>query len=462
MVLRVFNMSDELVFSYFFPPSNDVAGLVLSKRLISENRHVDVVQSKDGALDLDFGKCIDEIVDNRIQIDANCDANYPKCVFKFIRKAKQELKTMDKKYSTITSIVWPIVNHFLALEYKFMHPDVFWNAEFSDPILYDTNNEKRERKLNHEKYINKLNNKITRFNEKNGKNFDLITNPSDMFYLVEYLTFIFADNIVFNNPNQREMMLNKFDENIKSFVLDKSEVKHYPPLPEKYYHIKEFKEDLNENEIHIGYFGNYYSKRHFESVFSAFEILNHKYKSKLKFHFYISNHEFLKEITQDLEISENLVLKNTIDYLDFLNLIKKFDVLMVNDIITEDCYDFNPYIPSKYFDYLGSGRDIWTISEKNSVLSTKDAKYKSNIQDFKTNYDALIKILEDNGYVDDDYSMKDINKYYEKRITNLNKIIESEYTQHINCKNKLKIQGEQEKIEPEEKFSKRLKKIIKR
>jgi hypothetical protein len=258
------------------------------------------------------------------------------------------------------------------------------------------------------------------------------------------------------------MMLNKFDENIKSFVLDKSEVKHYPPLPEKYYHIKEFKEDLNENEIHIGYFGNYYSKRHFESVFSAFEILNHKYKSKLKFHFYISNHEFLKEITQDLEISENLVLKNTIDYLDFLNLIKKFDVLMVNDIITEDCYDFNPYIPSKYFDYLGSGRDIWTISEKNSVLSTKDAKYKSNIQDFKTNYDALIKILEDNGYVDDDYSMKDINKYYEKRITNLNKIIESEYTQHINCKNKLKIQGEQEKIEPEEKFSKRLKKIIKR
>ena len=88
-------MSDELVFSYFFPPSNDVAGLVLSKRLISENRHVDVVQSNDGKLDLDFGKCIDEIVDNRIQIDANCDANYPKCVFKFIREAKNELKTHE-------------------------------------------------------------------------------------------------------------------------------------------------------------------------------------------------------------------------------------------------------------------------------------------------------------------------------------------------------------------------------
>ena len=51
------------------------------------------------------------------------------------------------------------------------------------------------------------------------------------------------------------------------------------------------------------------------------------------------------------------------EYLDFLNLTTKFDVLIATDLSTYDNFKINPYLPSKIADYTGSGRDIWMIYE---------------------------------------------------------------------------------------------------
>ena len=37
----------------------------------------------------------------------------------------------------------------------------------------------------------------------------------------------------------------------------------------------------------------------------------------------------------------------------------------------------NPFLPSKYADYLGAGRDIWALVERGSALDKAQVTYKA-------------------------------------------------------------------------------------
>ena len=194
-------------------------------------------------------------------------------------------------------------------------------------------------------------------------------------------------------------------------------------MDSKYYYLNEADVDLDENYINIAFFGTYYPNRHFESIFYAFDSLNHKYKDKIKLHMYVSDTKFVKDLIEGLDIKENIVINEIVDYLDFLNLTTKFDVLIATDLVTHDNFKINPYLPSKIADYTGSGRDIWMIYEKGSVMSKSDIKYKSDVRDYSTSRDVLIDILEDHGYVDENLSYDEY--YFDKRLTLLNEYLSS-------------------------------------
>ncbi len=218
--------------------------------------------------------------------------------------------------------------------------------------------------------------------------------------------------------------------------MEKSETKLHPTLGHEFYKIKNIDLNIDAGYINIGYFGNdYYGKRHFENLFYSLESLNHKYKEKIRLHIFLKDISLIERLVNDLDVSSNIFIRKPVEYLEFLNATTQFDVLIVNDLITENVFDKNPYIPSKTSDYLGSGRDIWGICESGSILSSLDIKYKSDIHDYDSSRNVLIQILEDNNYIDNNYSFND---YFESRLTYLNEIVESDYRQKIKLNEEIK------------------------
>ena len=414
---------DELYISYMFSPSDFVSGITVAKRIVDNNNLVDVLQVKsENKIGSEFNDYIDDYIHERIVLDLDCEADSPKCIFEFIKMA---MGSLHDDYKRIYSRSWYMSNHLLAAEYKFKNPSVFWQAEFSDPLMYDMSNELKTSKwkiIDNPEYIDNLNREIEKLNRINSTDFPLIENKSSAFYITEYLCYLFSDEIIFTNPNQKELMLKQFPHDVYEYVNKKSVIKIHPTFTEKFYHIKESNIELDDNKINLAYFGNqYYGKRHFEGLFYALESLNHKFKDKIKLHIFISRQDFVKELIDDLSISDNIVIRKPVSYLEFLNACTKFDVLIVNDSLTLGKFDKNPYLPSKYSDYLGAGKDIWAIYEPGSVLSTMDVKYSSSGYDYDDCRNMLISILNDNGYVDDDYSFED---YYLKRLTYLNELLD--------------------------------------
>lgn len=411
-------MTTELVISYYFPPSDNISGIVLSKRIINNNKQVDVITTSHGE------SFVDEYVKNRYVVDINHPKDSPKAIFEFIDKS---MDIIDNEYESVVSRSWEMSNHFLALEYKFKNPDTYWKAEFSDPLLHDIDNKintKKKHEIDDEEFFSHVNRKIQELGD-----FPLLENLSSTFFTIEYLTFLFADEIIFTNVNQRDLMLKQFPIDLTDYVFKKSTISPHPSLPGQYYHKSKSDVELDSECINIAYFGEwYYGKRHFESIFYALDSLNHKFKDKIRFYIFISNEKLLN----DLKVSDNIIVKKPLDYLTFLNATTKFDILLVNDLSTKDSWQLNPYLPSKVSDYMGSTSDIWAITEKGSSLDLMDLKYKSDIYDYSTSADVLVQILEDRGFVDNEYTLND--DYYVKRLTYLNELLEKSYNKNENLK----------------------------
>lgn len=420
---------DELVISFLFPPNDSVSGITVYKRIIENNKMVDVLEAKPLQDEDDFNT----LINDKIYVDMDCDDDWSECIFKFIHKG---MKSIKKNYSTIYSRSWLMANHFLAAEYKFKNNHVYWRAEFSDPLIYDlSNNEKTYKQMivDDEKYINKINNQIKDLN----KDLPLIENNSSAYFIAEYLVYLFSDEIIFTNKNQRKIMLEQFPVDVKDMVMAKSVIKPHPTLPDEYYHLKKSSLKLDDDYINIAYFGNdYYGRRHFEGLFYAMESLNHKFKDKIRLYIYINDKKLIKRLVSDLQVKDNVIIRKPLEYFEFLNATTGFDVLVVNDVSTRDSYKINPYLPSKLSDYLGSSANIWAITESGSTLSEADVKYKSDLYDYTSSARVLAEILEDNAFSDDEYSICD--DYYHRRLTFLNELVEKEFRKNQRLKMKLK------------------------
>ena len=421
---------DELYISYFFPPDGQVSGINVLKRIIENEKKVDILHANS-----DTPNFSNDFINQHIIVDISCNYDWANCIFEFIEKG---LKAIDNDYKKIYSRSWLMSNHFLACAYKFKNSECYWSAEFSDPLIFDLSNKKKSYKemiIDNPEYINEINDKITQYNKLNQTNFALIKNKTSAYFICEYITYLFADEIIFTNPNQRQVMLNQFPVDIKEHILNKTKIKIHSSLPLKYYYLKEVDLNLNEDNINIAYFGNeYYGKRHFESLFYAVESLNHKYKNKLRFYFFISNDALLKSLINTLESKDLFIVKKPLEFFEFLNATTQFDILMVNDVITKNNFDVNPYLPSKLSDYLTSNKDIWALYEKGSMLSQFDLKYKSDILNFNDSCHKLVKILKDYDFHDENYTIDD--DYIFKRLTSLNELYEREFNRNITLKRK--------------------------
>lgn len=446
---------EDLVVSYNFPPSTDVSGIILAKRIIEAGEKVDLLKvSLDDELDHDFESLVNEYINEKKSFEMSHDPNFLNGIKEYVEKGLETIEEFNKDYKSIKSRSWPLATHFLSFEYKLKNPDVFWKAEFSDPLLFNIYNEKRDfedRDIKNQDYIDKVNCEIRKLNKEGDHNFPELEYGVNAFLLSEYLPFLFADEILFTNSNQREVMLKQFPFDVYDFVMKKSIVKRHPTLDESFYHVKDADIELDSDSINIGYFGTFIGKRHFEYIFYAFETLNHKFKDKIKFYLYVSDADFLKDLSKELEIANNIIVKDKLSLLEFLNVTTKFDVLLVNDSFTSDCFEINPYLPSKFSDYLGSNTDIWAICEESSVLNSFEVKYKSYLNDYDSCREILLEILNDKGLMDD-ADFKNEKEYLAHRFTSLNKLLESEHKRkNSNRQEVLKLRKEVKKLKKENK-----------
>ena len=91
----------------------------------------------------------------------------------------------------------------------------------------------------------------------------------------------------------------------------------------------------------------------------------------------------------------NVRINGYVPYLEFLNVSTNFDALVVNDTDTvRSAFSVNPFLPSKYADYAGSGTAVWGIVVEDSPLSKLPLTYCTASGDSAQASKVLDELLE--------------------------------------------------------------------
>lgn len=385
------DLAKTLYISYCFPPFVDTSGVVMAKRINQGKQPVDVVfndmidvRAMDPSLEVIANPYIDtKYMINTVSSFSN--ANYIKS---FVDKVKKSVELY--KYNQIYSRALWAGSHMAAFEFKEENNNIKWIAEFSDPILFDIKNQERKAGYFSAKEVKRLKKKVPR-------NFEKYVN-NNLFNMCEVLPFIFADEIVFTNINQQSVMLERFSEEFQNMVYKKSVISKHPSLDEYYYDIDKHYVSLDQSEYNIGYFGNFYETRSASDIINiAKTVKDANIKAKL----YIFTNDTSKVRSQVItqNVSDIVQVNTYLKYFEFLNASKEFDCLILSDANTKDYMKKNPYLASKYSDYISSGTDIWSLYENGSVLSeiVKDNNSRvvgselGNIEEIK---ETLFKLTE--------------------------------------------------------------------
>ena len=371
------NLANTLYIGYCFPPYSDPSGIVLAKRVRERKEVVDVISHdmyKVRDVDFSLNKIARQFIDEHFILSGLTSFRNWKEIEQFIIRGLSKFEAKGKRYNKVYSrVLWP-ASHFLAYEIKKRDSKIFWSAEFSDPSLYDSIGQVRHSNINTVKYLKKLSNEIPKeWNDYIDEN---------IFNLVEIIPFIFADEVIFTNINQMNIMIERIkDSSLKDYVMNKSKIEPHP-LPDKImYHARELYFPLDKNYEHVGYFGSFYENRTVEHMV---KMINKHYKhinivKPIQLHIF-TNQGDVKKFDNTVISNVNVKVYRYRPYLEFLNILNKFDYLVIMDTITKGFYSSNPYLPSKLSDYLNSNAEIIAFVEKGSPMYYReDISYKIEI-----------------------------------------------------------------------------------
>lgn len=406
-----FNKStNSLVISNAFPPTIDTSANVVTKRILTNRKYVDVISGthyKREGRDFSLANVVRGFIRDKMEIEVN-NAYFHFDGIKFVREGLEALNEKPTYENVYSRAQW-VPSHLLGFFYKISH-NTHWTAEFSDPIIYDLDGNLMTPPIKDESFVNEVNMALP-------KEFANVKVTDTVNEVAEYITFIMADELVFTNENQMNVMVEDFPE-LREMVLAKSRIGKHPTLDEFYYHIQVPEYEIDEDYVNFAYFGTLYGSRSFEEFVAGFSNLNDEFKDKFRLHVFTPNTEMFKHVLPP-ELLEKTEINTSAEYFDFINLTTKMDVLLVEDAITKHVYDLNPYLPSKISDYLGSGGDIWAICDKGSIMDEMDEiKYKSYLNNLNSSKKIINQIMADKLKVNvevDDLTPEELIEYYQKR-----------------------------------------------
>lgn len=377
-----------LAFLFCFPPFSDPSSIVAAKRLIRSGLPVDVVQGdlrRLRAIDPTLSRDRIKVVRRSFTIPKPVSFGDPRIVFlNGLIGAVYGLASAvwGRSYSTIYSRSnWP-TSHAAALIFKYLRPDGYWVAEFSDPLTLDVRGERREGKAVPRGLVQLI-------SQASGISFPR-TVTINSFELLEILTLAISDTAIFTNENQMSVTIAQYPVALREQFMKKSLVLPQPAPPESWFSAAASPIGPMERPVKIGYFGSVSSRGDIKTVV---ELITEEFDdNSLQLHIFSTGKD-LKSVGSS---SEAIQLREPLPYLKFLAVLREFDILLVADSITDGSfYDKNPYLPSKLSDYKGSGSAIWAIAESGSTLDSIEVPYKSRSGNVDEHRKVLQRIIND-------------------------------------------------------------------
>ncbi|MGY0618351.1 glycosyltransferase [Lysobacter sp. A378] len=369
---ELFNGSaDKLVVAYNFAPYADTGAVVAAKRIRNEANVVDVISNRmDGARkkDDDILSLVRPYIRDTVSIDLPVAFGSWSTIGQFVARGMEIILARFDGRPTYRELysraMWP-ASHFLAAIYKIRFPHVRWTAEFSDPLSIDSVGCRRQGLVGIDEISEELLDALPE-SIRTG-----LAETRNLFEWAEIVPYLLADELVFTNPNQLEVMSSCLARpEIREVVREKATISPQPTLPECFYRIGNPAILMDAATANIAYFGDFYSTRGLEEVLDALGRLDARARTRVKLYVFTSNVARTKAEFQTRGLADDTVSVNeSIPYFDFLAALNRFDCLIVNDARTRDHYSVNPYLPSKWSDYSGSASAKWGIVERGSSLA---------------------------------------------------------------------------------------------
>lgn len=381
-----------LAFMYCFSPYSDTSAIVGTRVLAEQNELFDVfsnnmskVRRYDAGLEMVTGP----FVSYQGIIDTSPSFGDWKSILQYAVKAvaRAEIRQeTHKPYKIMYSRALWIGSHLAAALFKLRHWNVRWVAEFSDPLRRGVRGEPRLGDFETDEYSEKLKAAIRARGVEDSP-------YESLFHLVELATIVLADELIFTTEKQRDYVASLYSRReIHRLIEEKSRIRPHPVPSRELYELEQSAYSVPARMVNIGYFGAFYPNRGMGEVLDALATLAPSERKYLRLHIFCNKPRELEKTVKTLGISANIYINPYLPYLEMLNVLKKFNVLLVNDANTLEDLPVNPFLPSKLSDYIGSGRDIWAISEKGSTLDSQEVRYKSESQNLEDTASMLRKL----------------------------------------------------------------------
>ncbi|WP_404389317.1 hypothetical protein [Humibacillus xanthopallidus] len=367
-----------LVVSYCFPPYADTAAIVAAKRVAEHGEPVDVVfNAMDAIRSRDPGlvRLCDGLVRRWAAVPSRTAFSSWASIGDFQRLGLSEVARWEAEqgpYTSLYSRAQFAASHFLAAEVKLTRPGIVWDAEFSDPLSHDVKGGVRSSPAADDRSLRRLRHAIERagFRPPGGTN---------AFEWCEVAAFALADRVVFTNAHQRDFMLEAcHDPDLAARVSQIAVVSPHPTPPAELYAVGKPELALDPAVRHLGYFGNFYANRGLSLVLDALGLLPASTRERLVLHVFTTDPDELDAETARRGLSGQVQARPFVGYLDFLALASRMDCLLVNDAVSP-AGGRNPFLPSKWSDYRGSGTPVWGIVEEGSALDAQPLDHRSPV-----------------------------------------------------------------------------------
>lgn len=363
-----------LVFSYCFPPFADPAANVVAKRILERQVVVDVVSadmSPVRKLDPSTQLLVDPWIHRHVTVKGYPSFSSWPAIASFARKA---VRAARGTYNTVYSRALWSGSHVAGALYKIKHPSVIWEAEFSDPMRWDAKGDPRPGGPASGRIARKLQRGI----ESAGWQSELHTCRDSHFALTELATLCMADQLLFTNQNQLNLILSSYSEAFAEAVCAKSLVQPQPVPPKEAYQSAAVDLQMDRSKLNLAYFGNFYANRGIGDFADALDCLTPEQAEEVVLHVFSVGAS--GPVVGELMRSGHIVHHDPLNYLEFLSACKQFDALLVVDTATSGTvFEKNPFLPSKLSDYMGSGTPVWSMVEPGSPLSEFSTQFVSEL-----------------------------------------------------------------------------------
>ncbi|OIR44886.1 hypothetical protein BJP08_01075 [Corynebacterium sp. NML140438] len=258
--------------------------------------------------------------------------------------------------------------------YKLKHPHVYWEAEFSDPLCFDSSGNRRVGEITRDGVTAKLRRAIKKARWEEVR-------LDSHFAFTELATFLLADKLSFSNENQLNEVLKTYPEALQQLVRDKSIIAPQPVPPPAAYDAMPVAMQIRKDTLNIGYFGSFYANRGLDDLITVASSERVRTQD-VTLHLFTKNAEEVRNNLATTGVGIYVQVYEALPYLEFLNAARQCDVLLVADADTKNSeFSQNPYLPSKLSDYSGAGVPVWAIVEPGSPLDRADTQYKSILGD---------------------------------------------------------------------------------